>query len=417
MKNLKLPWLQLLLVVLIAIEAVVSSSQIILWLGLAGLAVTAAYPLRPGGSSKSKSQSAYDQESSAADEKGAATRVNSKAVSAETAELDSRGTPGLREAFHQVSQNLNSEATIVHQEAERVRELIADAVKLMDGSFRTMHRISNEQSKHTADIIAQAQDGEGSGTSMQSFIAEVQTSVGRFSSVMEAVSANSETIVNHIEKMLGKMDGIFKLLEEVEGLASQTNLLALNAAIEAARAGDAGRGFAVVANEVRALSVNSSELNERIRDEIGATRATIDGLSKTVEKIASTDIAQAMDTRADVEKMFEGMNALNDFLADKIHAVSGLGGELGASVDEAIRSLQFEDIASQALGSLKHNVDALNEMAFAMEQLANEKDEIDEEKLQTLKVRLSEMLAALQARNSQRTVAQVDMDEGDIELF
>ena len=91
--------------------------------------------------------------------------------------------------------------------------------------------------------------------------------------------------------------------------------------------------------------------------------------------------------------------------------------ELGASVDEAIRSLQFEDIASQALGSLKHNVDALNEMAFAMEQLANEKDEIDVEKLQTLKVRLSEMLAALQARNSQRTVAQVDMDEGDIELF
>jgi len=27
------------------------------------------------------------------------------------------------------------------------------------------------------------------------------------------------------------------------------------------------------------------------------------------------------------------------------------------------------------------------------------------------------MLEALQARNSQRTVAQVDMDEGDIELF
>jgi len=234
---------------------------------------------------------------------------------------------------------------------------------------------------------------------------------------MEAVSANSETIVNHIEQMLGKMDGIFKLLEEVEGLASQTNLLALNAAIEAARAGDAGRGFAVVANEVRVLSVNSSELNERIREEIGATRATIDGLSKTVEKIANTDIAQAMDTRADVERMFTDMNALNDFLHDKIHAVSGLGGELSHSVDEAIRSLQFEDIASQALGSLKHNVDALLEMAAAIEELANEKDQIDDEKLKQLRERLSHLLDELRSRNANRTVAQVDMDEGEIELF
>jgi len=408
MKNFKLPWLQLILVVLIGLEAGLGDTEIILWIGLVALAAQAGFQV--------VSQRKH-RDTAPKDDDGKGKPQNVKAQVAPSTSLQASGTPGLRDAFHQVSSNLTSEAEIVHQEAERVRQLIADAVKLMDGSFRTMHRISNEQSHHTAEIIAQAQDGEGNGMSMQAFISEVQTSVGRFSHVMEAVSANSETIVNHIEKMLAKMDGIFKLLEEVEGLASQTNLLALNAAIEAARAGDAGRGFAVVANEVRALSVNSSELNERIRDEIGATRATIDGLSKTVEKIASTDIAQAMDTRADVEKMFEGMNALNDFLADKINAVSSLGGELGVSVDEAIRSLQFEDIASQALGSLKHNVDALNEMAMAIEQLANEKDEIDEAKLETLRARLSEMLDALKTRNSQRTVAQVDMDEGDIELF
>ena len=408
MNNFKPPWVSLGIVVVIALEQGFSDSQIILWLGLLGMAALAGYQLylersKTGAVSK---RAASDSESTKISDSVAANSV------------PANGTPGLRDTFHQVSTNLSSEAEIVQQEAERVRELISDAVKLMDGSFRTIHKISIEQSQHTSEIIAQAQAGDGeSGMSMQAFITEVQTSVGRFSNVMEAVSANSETIVNHIEQMLGKMDGIFKLLEEVEGLASQTNLLALNAAIEAARAGDAGRGFAVVANEVRVLSVNSSELNERIRDEIGATRATIDGLSKTVEKIASTDIAQAMDTRADVERMFTDMNALNDFLHDKIQAVSGLGGELSVSVDEAIRSLQFEDIASQALGSLKHNVEALNEMASAIEQLANEKDEIDEEKLQQLRDRLAQLLEDLNTRNSQRTVAQVDMDEGEIELF
>jgi len=408
MNNFKPPWVSLGIVVVIALEQGFSDSQIILWLGLLGMAALAGYQLYLERSKIGavSNKAASDSESA----KIAGTLAPNSAPA--------NGTPGLRDTFHQVSTNLSSEAEIVHQEAERVRQLISDAVQLMDGSFRTIHKISNEQSQHTSEIIAQAQAGDGeSGMSMQAFITEVQTSVGRFSNVMEAVSANSETIVNHIEQMLGKMDGIFKLLEEVEGLASQTNLLALNAAIEAARAGDAGRGFAVVANEVRVLSVNSSELNERIRDEIGATRATIDGLSKTVEKIASTDIAQAMDTRADVERMFTDMNALNDFLHHKIQAVSGLGGELSVSVDEAIRSLQFEDIASQALGSLKHNVEALNEMASAIEQLANEKDEIDEEKLQQLRNRLAQLLEDLKTRNSQRTVAQVDMDEGEIELF
>lgn len=408
MNNFKPPWVSLGIVVVIALEQGFSDSHIILWLGLLGMAALAGYQLY---SERSKT--------GAVSNKAASDSESAKiAGTLATNSAPANGTPGLRDTFHQVSTNLSSEAEIVQQEAERVRELISDAVQLMDGSFRTIHKISIEQSQHTSEIIAQAQAGDGeSGMSMQAFITEVQTSVGRFSNVMEAVSANSETIVNHIEQMLGKMDGIFKLLEEVEGLASQTNLLALNAAIEAARAGDAGRGFAVVANEVRVLSVNSSELNERIRDEIGATRATIDGLSKTVEKIASTDIAQAMDTRADVERMFTDMNALNDFLHDKIQAVSGLGGELSVSVDEAIRSLQFEDIASQALGSLKHNVEALNEMASAIDQLANEKDEIDEEKLRQLRDRLAQLLEDLNTRNSQRTVAQVDMDEGEIELF
>lgn len=405
MNNAKLPWVTLALVVAVGLEQGFSESQIVLWLALVAFAALAGYQLY------------IDKNRSPAPD-GASKTQKKSPPKVEAEPTNVAATPGLRDTFHQVSNNLSSEAQIVQQEADRVRELIGDAVQLMDGSFRTIHRISNEQSHHTSEIIAQAQAGGGSGgMSMQGFIAEVQNSVGRFSRVMEAVSANSEKIVNHIEQMLGKMDGIFKLLEEVEGLASQTNLLALNAAIEAARAGDAGRGFAVVANEVRVLSVNSSELNERIRDEIGATRATIDGLSKTVEKIASTDIAQAMDTRADVERMFADMNALNDFLHDKIHAVSGLGGELSSSVDEAIRSLQFEDIASQALGSLKHNVLALNEMAAAIEQLANEKDEIDEEKLQQLRARLAHLLDDLNTRNSQRTVAQVDMDEGEIELF
>lgn len=50
------------------------------------------------------------------------------------------------------------------------------------------------------------------------------------------------------------------MLKRVERLSANTRLVALNASIEAARLGNDGRGFAVVAQEVRDLSVETSDV-------------------------------------------------------------------------------------------------------------------------------------------------------------
>lgn len=114
---------------------------------------------------------------------------------------------------------------------------------------------------------------------------------------------HSVETVQHIDQMVVKLDGIFNLIENVEGLASQTNLLALNASIEAARAGDAGRGFTVVAEEVRALSKNSSQLNELIRKKVGSAKQAIEILHDSVNGMTSSDMNDTLPTQSKVNEM------------------------------------------------------------------------------------------------------------------
>lgn len=67
-----------------------------------------------------------------------------------------------------------------------------------------------------------------------------------------------------MDRLQGSSKEMLSFIETIEEIALQTNMLALNAAIEAAHAGDVGKGFGVVADEIRQLSLRSSEAATRI---------------------------------------------------------------------------------------------------------------------------------------------------------
>ncbi|MGB0204824.1 MAG: methyl-accepting chemotaxis protein [Neptuniibacter sp.] len=331
--------------------------------------------------------------------------------------------PELKAALNQVSETLVHDAVVVNQEISRVDGLIKEAVALMSTSFHDMHDLANRQIQLTSEIISQTHDGDDPVDSdapsfnVQSFIRETGNTLDQFISIMVDVSKNSLETVHHIDDMVEKLDGIFGLIENVEGLASQTNLLALNASIEAARAGEAGRGFAVVADEVRTLSINSAALNNQIREEIGLAKETIEILRKTVGSMASTDMSDTIGTKEKMGTMLEHMSSMNNFLNEKVVEISHVGDQLNGVVDTAVRSLQFEDISSQALGSMEHNVNSLNEISSLLSGVVDSQNQIDVQAADRCTERCKTLKAEAQTRNETRTVSQNDMDEGEVELF
>ncbi|AKC88011.1 methyl-accepting chemotaxis protein [Pseudoxanthomonas suwonensis] len=305
-------------------------------------------------------------------------------------------------------------------EVERARELIRQAVAGLGGSFEAMNRKSRQQSGAMARIIAD-QDGAG-GVDVARFAQHASSRMEQLVEALEQVAGQSTVTVQHIDQMAQHLDGIFALLEDVKSIADQTNLLALNAAIEAARAGEAGRGFAVVADEVRNLSERSTTFNEQIRKLAHSSKDAIAKVRETVTQMASRDLDRSREARAEAAQMLQNVAAINSSLGDGMREISECGRAIDGSVAEAVRALQFEDIATQALGGAHvhlDRLDAINREALALQDLLHRSNVGDEDLLRALQ-RLGQRLRDLRGEwetPPHKPVAQQNMGAGTVELF
>ncbi|MBA4284896.1 MAG: chemotaxis protein [Xanthomonadaceae bacterium] len=274
-----------------------------------------------------------------------------------------------RQMLEELRGGLISESSGVQHEVERVRSLILEAVRSLTTAFESMNRQSQAQEAAVGRILSRAEGAGGVGVDVQHFARTASQLMEGLVDILAGVSKQSATSVQHIDAMVKHLDAIFELLGDVKTIADQTNLLALNAAIEAARAGEAGRGFAVVAEEVRNLSERSTSFNEQIRKLVFSSKDSIAKVREAVGEMATRDMSASHNARNEVGRLMQQVEEINSAVAGSAREAHAAGEQINVAVGQAVRCLQFEDIATQALGSALMHLNRLRQIGDETQSL------------------------------------------------
>jgi methyl-accepting chemotaxis protein len=317
----------------------------------------------------------------------------------------------------EANRHLTEQVVLIRAESQQINELVQNAIVQLTDSFQGLSSQTSSLKDMLYGLLVQGDDNQN----LSSFVSETETLLNYFVQQVLTTSKDSMYLMHRLDDMSEKVEGVFSLLSDVKDIASQTNLLALNAAIEAARAGDAGRGFAVVADEVRKLSRKSDDFSEEISLLTGDVKKALAAASSVVNKVVSVDMTLALSSKKQVAEMSVSMAKLDQQSKDMLEQIEQGSHTIGAMLNQAVTSLQFEDMCTQLSAHVIRRIDAVTELSDLVDKLhgARMNPELSDNYRELL-TRLDGTLAELKpkiASVQHQAVSQQDLDEGGIMLF
>jgi hypothetical protein len=147
---------------------------------------------------------------------------------------------------------------------------------------------------------------------------------------IEAANHTLQRLIASMGDIKRESQNIYKIVDDMNDIATKTNLLAINAGVESSRAGHAGKAFGIIAGEVRNLALCSS----------ASSRETTSLLEKTIGSIENGAVT--------VNQMVQDFNQM----AEQIASMKSCMAHIGQTADEQVKGILHLDGAVGELTTL-----------------------------------------------------------------
>jgi len=258
-----------------------------------------------------------------------------KVMSDQNTPLDFRINTDKCKEFRRIALNLNT----MLERNENVFNRVKDMSNSLNIASKSLEDNASSNQKNAQTLLLNMDSVATAMTELQHTSVEINSNVHNAFKEVTEVNEEGQIITGNVRNLNGQLDhlrqvtsdsstdvselsdkieGIFGILQTIQGIAEQTNLLALNAAIEAARAGEQGRGFAVVADEVRNLASKTQQSTKEIASMIAGLR---EGAERSVQAMseshnATDELTESINNSNEkVLALFQRLTQVNDLNA------------------------------------------------------------------------------------------------------
>ncbi len=262
-----------------------------------------------------------------------------------------------------ISNSVQSSAEILNTNAMHNQQNSENLFLSMDSVSTAMTELEIASSEIATNVQAAHDEVTDVNSSGQSVSAQIQDLDKQFIALNNVTSSSA----NDVSELSTQVEGIYGILQTIQGIAEQTNLLALNAAIEAARAGEQGRGFAVVADEVRNLAGKTQQSTEEIQH-------MIEGLKKSADQSMNA-MTQSSTATQSLSESFKEANEKILSLFNRLELVNNMNAQITTASEEQTQVIsnisQTTESAKELSDSTKRSSSSTGEQAAALTATAN----------------------------------------------
>jgi len=283
------------------------------------------------------------------------------------------------------SHTVNDSSSQMAEQSVQLSESATEQASALQETMSAIDEISAMVDKNAHS----AEESKKASEESQSAVAMGKENVGQMIQSINELNENSSNLEAQLDKNNEKLEGIIKLIADIENktkvindIVFQTKLLSFNASVEAARAAEHGKGFAVVADEVRKLAEKSGESAKEISQALSSSISKVNEIINDSKKEMSylmeeskEKVQKTISVANECQSSFDSIDQSFTYVSQLVSEIATASKEQAQGIGEVSKAVRQIEQGTQQISSVSNqsssNAEKLRQESNQLNQVLN----------------------------------------------